>query len=235
MPKVLKLPTRSSQASPIAPTERIIEAVSRGEIVVLIDDENRENEGDLYVPAEYADAEAVNFMARQGCGLICVTITQACADHFKLKQMTPQNTDPHHTAFTVSVDARVGISTGISAADRARTIDVLLSERGQPGDLVSPGHMFPLVAKQGGVLSRSGHTEASVELSRLAGLKPAGVICEIMNEDGTMARLQDLIEFADRHNLLIGTIADLIAYKLEQEIPPAFTSEVVFGNRSSGR
>jgi 3,4-dihydroxy 2-butanone 4-phosphate synthase / GTP cyclohydrolase II len=214
-----------SDGSPISPIEEIIADIKAGKMVVLVDDEGRENEGDLVIAAEYANASQINFMARQGCGLICLTLTEERADQFELGPMTGNNTDPHGTAFTVSIDAKHGISTGISAGDRATTIDVLLQEDGRAGDLVSPGHLFPLIARDGGVLERAGHTEASVDLAVIAGLKPAAVICEIMNEDGTMARLPDLTLFAARHGLKIGAIEDLIAWRAKETLMSALMSE----------
>ena len=214
-----------SEGSPISPIEEIIADIKAGKMVVLVDDEDRENEGDLVIAAEHADASQINFMARQGCGLICLTLTEERADQFELGPMTGNNTDPHGTAFTVSIDAKHGISTGISAGDRATTIDVLLQEDGHAGDLVSPGHLFPLIARDGGVLERAGHTEASVDLAVIAGLKPAAVICEIMNEDGTMARLPDLTLFAAKHELKIGAIEDLIAWRAKEQLMSALMSE----------
>ena len=201
----------------VSPIEEIIEDCRRGQMVILVDDEGRENEGDLVIPARHADASAINFMARYGRGLICMAMTGERAEQFGLGPMATLNTDPHHTAFTVSVDARNGITTGISASDRARTIRVLDSADGSAADLVSPGHMFPLVAKPGGVLSRPGHTEAAVDLARLSGSGEAGIICEIMKDDGEMARLPDLLEFAACHALKVGTIEDLQRYRLEEE------------------
>lgn len=180
---------------------------------ILVDDEDRENEGDLVIPAQMADAEAVNFMARYGRGLICLAMEHKRIDELGLQLMTRSNASRHQTAFTVSIEAREGVTTGISAADRARTIAVAIDPACGPADVATPGHVFPLVARDGGVLERTGHTEAAVDISRLAGLYPAGVICEIMNDDGTMARLPDLVKFAQFHNLKIGTIADLIAYR----------------------
>lgn len=206
----------------ISPIADVIADAAAGKMVILVDDADRENEGDLVIPASCADASAINFMARQGCGLICVAITEQRADQFGLPQMAALNTDPHHTAFTVSVDARVGTTTGISAPDRARTVETLLSPAAGAADLISPGHMFPLVAREGGVLRRRGHTEAAVDLARLSGQGDAGVICEIMREDGEMARMPDLIPYARRHGLKIGTIADLVAYRVERECGVAF-------------
>ncbi|MBM3627155.1 MAG: 3,4-dihydroxy-2-butanone-4-phosphate synthase [Alphaproteobacteria bacterium] len=182
-------------------------------MVILVDDEDRENEGDLYVPAQMATPEAVNFMARYGRGLVCLAMTRQRCESLGLEPMSRDNGTRYHTAFTVSIEAREGVTTGISAADRARTIQVAIDPARGRGDIVTPGHVFPLVARDGGVLERTGHTEAAVDIARMAGLIPAGVICEIMNDDGTMARLPDLVAFAQRHGLKIGTIADLIAYR----------------------
>jgi len=198
----------------IATTEEIIEEIRNGRMVILVDDEDRENEGDLVIPAQMATPDAINFMATHGRGLICLSLTRARAEQLGLDMMSPKNGTRHETAFTVSIEAREGVTTGISAADRARTIAVAIDASQGRDRIVTPGHVFPLVARDGGVLVRAGHTEASVDVARLSGLVPAGVICEIMAEDGTMARLPDLLEFATRHNLKIGTIKDLIAYRL---------------------
>lgn len=197
----------------IAPAQEIIAAAARGEMVILVDGEDRENEGDLIIPAVKATAKAINFMARHGRGLICLALEPARVDALNLPLMAQDNASRYETAFTVSIEAREGVTTGISAADRARTIAVAIDPACGPADIATPGHVFPLRAREGGVLMRAGHTEAAVDIARLAGLTPAGVICEIMNEDGTMARVPDLIEFARRHGLLIGTIADLISYR----------------------
>ena len=191
--------------------EGIVEEFRRGRMVILVDDEGRENEGDLMIPAELADADAINFMAKHGRGLICLALTGKRVRELDLPLMARTNESRHRTAFTVSIEAREGITTGISAADRARTIAVAIDPVSGKSDIGSPGHVFPLVARDGGVLVRAGHTEAAVDLARLAGYAPAGVICEIMNDDGTMARLPDLVKFAQFHNLKIATIADLIA------------------------
>ncbi|MEQ8257621.1 MAG: 3,4-dihydroxy-2-butanone-4-phosphate synthase, partial [Roseovarius confluentis] len=196
-----------------ATTEQLIETARSGGMFILVDHEDRENEGDLVIPAVFADAEAINFMARHGRGLICLAMEAARIDALGLPQMAVRNSSRFETAFTVSIEAREGVSTGISAADRARTIAVATDTATQPADIATPGHVFPLKAKEGGVLVRAGHTEAAVDLARLAGLTPAGVICEIMNPDGTMARLPELKQFSVRHGLAIGTIADLIAYR----------------------
>jgi len=202
------------------PKKRIEEALERikaGEMVVLVDDEDRENEGDLCMAAELVTPEAVNFMARHGRGLICLTLTEERADALDLKPMVSDNTTPFRTAFTVSIDAKQGITTGISASDRAKTILAAVNEGARPSDLARPGHVFPLRARKGGVLVRTGQTEGSVDLSRLSGLKPAGVICEIMREDGQMARMPDLEVFAKEHGLMIITIADIIEYRLRHD------------------
>jgi 3,4-dihydroxy 2-butanone 4-phosphate synthase/GTP cyclohydrolase II len=198
-------------------TETIINEARNGRMFILIDDEGRENEGDLVIPAQMATPEAINFMARHGRGLICLALTKERSDQLGLEPMTRTNRSRNETAFTVSIEAVEGISTGISAADRARTIAVAIDAANGPEAIVSPGHVFPLVAKPGGVLVRAGHTEAAVDVSRLAGLNPSGVICEIMREDGTMARLGDLMDFARAHGLKIGTIRDLIAYRLKKD------------------
>src|SRR5881397_961634 len=198
-------------------TDTIINEARNGRMFILVDDESRENEGDVVIPAQMATPDAVNFMARHGRGLICLALTKDRADQLGLEPMTRTNRSRNETAFTVSIEAKEGISTGISAADRARTIAVAINSANGPDALVSPGHVFPLVARPGGVLVRAGHTEAAVDVSRLAGLNPSGVICEIMREDGTMARLDDLMDFALAHGLKIGTIRDLIAYRLKKD------------------
>jgi len=197
--------------------EAIINEARNGRMFILVDDEGRENEGDLVIPAQMATPDAVNFMARHGRGLICLALTKDRADQLHLEPMARTNRSRNETAFTVSIEAKEGISTGISAADRARTIAVAIDASNGPDAIVSPGHVFPLVARPGGVLARAGHTEAAVDVSRLAGLNPSGVICEIMREDGTMARLEDLMDFARAHELKIGTIRDLIAYRLKKD------------------
>ncbi len=201
-------------------TERVhraLEDVRLGRMVILVDDEDRENEGDLVLAAEKCTPEAVNFMAKHARGLICLTLTEEQVKRLDLPMMTSDNQSARTTAFTVSIEARTGVTTGISAADRARTVQVAVDPRSGPSDIVSPGHVFPLRARPGGVLQRTGHTEGSVDLARLAGLEPAGVICEIMNDDGTMARMPDLVAFAEAHGLRILTIADLIQYRLQHE------------------
>ena len=197
--------------------EDVIEDARNGRMFILVDAEDRENEGDLVVPAQMASAEAVNFMAKHGRGLICLAISAERARELDLQYMAPKNQSRHQTPFTVSIEAREGISTGISAHDRARTIAVAIDPEKDYRDIVSPGHVFPLVARDGGVLERAGHTEAACDIARLAGLTPAGVICEIMKDDGSMARLPDLVEFANQHDLKIGTIADLIAYRRKHD------------------
>ena len=198
-------------------TEAIIDEARNGRMFILVDDDDRENEGDLVIPAQMATPEAINFMARHGRGLICLALTKDRADTLGLQPMVNNNRSRNETAFTVSIEAKEGISTGISAADRARTVAVAIDASHGPDELVSPGHVFPLVAKPGGVLVRAGHTEAGVDISRLAGLNPSAVICEIMRDDGTMARLEDLMDFARAHGLKIGTIRDLIAYRLKKD------------------
>jgi len=197
--------------------EEALKRYGNGEMLVLVDDENRENEGDLVIAAQFADADAINFMATHGRGLVCTPITEERAAQLQLSPMCPENTALHGTHFTVSVDARDGITTGISAPDRAETIRLIVDEATQADQLARPGHIFPLIALDGGVLRRAGHTEATVDLARLAGLKPAAVLCEILKDDGTMARVPDLIPFAEHHGLAIVNIADLIAYRKRTE------------------
>lgn len=201
----------------VSTIEEAIEDIRQGKMVILVDDEDRENEGDLTMAAEMATPEAINFMARFGRGLICLTLTPEKCDGLGLKPMVRDNTSPFETAFTVSIEAKRGVTTGISAADRAHTILTAVASTASAADLVSPGHIFPLRARPGGVLVRTGQTEGSVDLSRLAGLTPAGVICEIMNEDGTMSRMPELRTFAKQHDLKICTVADLVAYRLRHE------------------
>ncbi|HET6535363.1 MAG TPA: 3,4-dihydroxy-2-butanone-4-phosphate synthase [Sphingomicrobium sp.] len=197
--------------------EAILDEARNGRMFILVDDEGRENEGDLIIPAQMATPDAINFMARHGRGLICLALTKERAEQLGLEPMTRTNRSRNETAFTVSIEAKEGISTGISAADRARTISVAIDAANGPDAIVSPGHVFPLIARPGGVLVRAGHTEAAVDVARLAGLNPSGVICEVMREDGTMARLDDLMDFARAHGLKIGTIRDLIAYRLQKD------------------
>jgi 3,4-dihydroxy 2-butanone 4-phosphate synthase/GTP cyclohydrolase II len=201
----------------LAPPEAILDDMRNGRMVILVDAEDRENEGDLVVPAQMATPDAVNFMAKHGRGLICLALTRARAAELRLESMVRDNRTRRETAFTVSIEAREGISTGISAQDRARTIATAIDPTKGAADIVSPGHVFPLVARDGGVLVRAGHTEASIDLARLAGLNPAAVICEIMNDDGTMARMPDLVPFARRHGLKIGAIDALISYRLKND------------------
>jgi 3,4-dihydroxy 2-butanone 4-phosphate synthase/GTP cyclohydrolase II len=200
-------------SSAISPTEEIINEARNGRMFILVDHEDRENEGDLVIPAQMATPDAVNFMATHGRGLICLSMPGTRIDTLGLPLMSSKNSSRHETAFTMSIEASEGVTTGISAHDRALTIAVAIDPTKGAADLATPGHVFPLRARDGGVLVRAGHTEAAVDISRLAGLNPAGVICEIMNEDGTMARLPDLVAFAQKHGLKIGTISDLIAYR----------------------
>ncbi|WP_291716888.1 3,4-dihydroxy-2-butanone-4-phosphate synthase [Magnetospirillum sp. 64-120] len=193
--------------------EDIIEDARQGRMFILVDDEDRENEGDLVIPAQMATPDAINFMAKYGRGLICLSMTRARCETLGLKLMSADNGTRMQTAFTVSIEAKEGVTTGISAADRARTVQVAIDPEKGASEIVTPGHVFPLVARDGGTLVRAGHTEAAVDISRLAGLNPSGVICEIMNDDGTMARMPDLVKFAQHHGLKIATIADLIAYR----------------------
>jgi 3,4-dihydroxy 2-butanone 4-phosphate synthase/GTP cyclohydrolase II len=211
-----KLIQRGSAEVLVGP-ETIINEARNGRMFILVDDDDRENEGDLVIPAQMATPDAINFMVRHGRGLVCLALTKERADQLGLEPMTRTNRSRMETAFTVSIEAREGITTGISAADRARTVAVAIDATNGPDALVSPGHVFPLVARAGGVLVRAGHTEAAVDVSRLAGLNPSGVICEILREDGTMARLEDLMDFARLHGLKIGTIRDLIAYRLKKD------------------
>ena len=201
----------------ISPIEDIIDDFRNGRMIILVDAEDRENEGDLVIPAQMATPEAINFMAMHGRGLICLSLTETRAEQLRLEYMSRKNEARQRTAFTVSIEAREGIATGISAADRARTIATAIDPSRDYKDIVSPGHVFPLIARSGGVLVRAGHTEASVDLASMAGLLPAAVICEIMNDDGSMARMPDLVAFAQRHGLKVGTIEDLIAYRLKND------------------
>ena len=201
----------------LASAEELIEEARNGRIFILVDDEDRENEGDLVVPAQFATPDAINFMARYARGLVCLAMTRARVEQLGLPLMSQSNGTRHTTAFTVSIEAREGVTTGISAADRAHTVAMAINTQNARDDIVTPGHVFPLMAREGGTLVRAGHTEAAVDISRLAGLNPSGVICEIMNDDGTMARLPDLVTFAQFHNLKLGTIADLIAYRRRTE------------------
>lgn len=201
----------------LASPEEIIDDARNGRMYILVDAEDRENEGDLIIPAQFATPDAVNFMAKYGRGLICLSLEEQKAEALGLEPQNKNNGSRFETAFTQSIEAREGVTTGISAADRALTIQVAIDPESRPDDIVTPGHMFPLIAKDGGVLVRTGHTEASVDISRMAGLNPSAVICEIMNDDGTMARLPDLVAFAQLHGLKIGTIEDLVAYRLQKD------------------
>jgi 3,4-dihydroxy 2-butanone 4-phosphate synthase/GTP cyclohydrolase II len=202
---------------PLAKIEEAIEDLRQGRMIILVDDEDRENEGDLTLAAEHVTPEAINFMARYGRGLICLSLTPAKAEQLRLSPMVHENSSPLGTAFTISIEAREGVTTGISAFDRSRTIRTAIAEQARPEDLVHPGHVFPLIAREGGVLSRTGQTEGSVDLARLAGCSPAGVICEIMKEDGLMARMPDLEVFSREHGLKIVAVKDLIAYRIRTE------------------
>jgi 3,4-dihydroxy 2-butanone 4-phosphate synthase/GTP cyclohydrolase II len=208
--------------------EKIIDEARNGRMFILVDDDDRENEGDLVIPAQMATPESINFMARHGRGLICLALTKERSDQLGLEPMTRTNRSRNETAFTVSIEAKEGISTGISAADRARTVSVAIDASNGPDAIVSPGHVFPLVARPGGVLVRTGHTEAAVDVARLAGLNPSAVICEIMRDDGSMARLDDLMDFARTHGLKIGTIRDLIAYRLKKDHLVERTASTLF-------
>jgi 3,4-dihydroxy 2-butanone 4-phosphate synthase/GTP cyclohydrolase II len=208
---------RTNTDSPFSTIEEAIEEIRRGRMIVVCDGEDRENEGDLVMAAQFATPEGINFMAKEARGLICLALTSERCDQLGLKVMAAKNEAPLETAFTVTIEAATGVSTGISAHDRAHTIQVAIDPNSGPRDLVTPGHMFPLRAKEGGVLERTGHTEASVDFARLAGLTPAGVICEVMNDDGTMARVPDLIPYCRQHGLKMVTVADLIAYRRRTE------------------
>jgi len=221
-------------APKLSPIEDILADAKAGRMFILVDDETRENEGDLIIPAEMATPEAINFMAKHGRGLICLALTRERVEKLSLPLMAQGNTSRHQTAFTVSIEAREGVTTGISAADRAQTIKVAIDKQKTAHDITSPGHVFPLVARDGGVLVRAGHTEAAVDIARLAGLNSAGVICEVMNDDGTMARLPDLMKFAGEHNIKIGTIADLIAYRRRSEKLVKREVETTFNSRYGG-
>ena len=219
----------------VSPPDEIVEEARRGRMFILIDSEDRENEGDLIIPADHADADAINFMAKNGRGLICLAMTPERIEHLGLPLMPQTNESRHQTAFTVSIEAREGVTTGISAADRARTIAVATDPSKGRADLATPGHIFPLMARDGGVLVRAGHTEAAVDIARLAGLNPAGVICEIMNDDGTMARLPELVAFAQFHGLKVGTIADLIAHRRRRESLVERSIETEIDSQFGGR
>ena len=224
----------SESADFLSSIEEVIEEARNGRMFILVDDENRENEGDLVIPAQMATPEAINFMARYGRGLICLSLTPARIEELGLPLMAQHNESRHQTAFTVSIEAREGVSTGISVADRAHTIAVAIDPAKTRDDLGSPGHVFPLVANDGGTLVRAGHTEAAVDIARLAGLNPSGVICEIMNDDGTMARLPDLLQFAQLHGLKLATIADLIAYRLRHDTIVRRTVETTLHSKYGG-
>lgn len=237
-----KATTDGPRQRPFATIEEALEDVRRGRMIVVCDDENRENEGDLTLAAQFATPEAINFMAKYGRGLICLALTPERCEELDLDLMAAKNESPFQTAFTVSIEAAEGVSTGISAHDRAHTIQVAIDPHTKPEDIVQPGHIFPLKAKQGGVLERAGQTEAAVDMTRLAGLIPAGVICEVMNEDGTMARIPDLVPYCERHGLKLITVADLIAYRRRTErliervvatrLPTAFGEFNAVGYRS---
>lgn len=233
-----------TETNNLSSIEEIIEDARNGKMIILVDAEDRENEGDLLIPAQMATPDAINFMAKYGRGLICLSMTEERVNELDLPLMSQSNASRLHTNFTVSIEAREGVTTGISAADRATTIAVAIDHTKGAQDIVSPGHVFPLIAKEGGVLRRTGHTEAAVDIARLAGMVPAGVICEIMNDDGTMARLPDLLKFAKEHDLKVGTIEDLIAYRrlhdslIEREIEADISSKygedwrmIVFSNK----
>lgn len=221
----------NNNSSPFATVEEAVEEIRQGRLIVLVDDEDRENEGDLTMAAEKITPETINFMAKFGRGLICLALTEQRCDELNLPLMSPVNTSVHGTAFCEAIDARLGVTTGISASDRAITILTAVDEKTRPQDLARPGHMFPLRARNGGVLVRAGQTEASVDLSRIAGLNPSGVICEIMNEDGTMSRVPQLIEFCREHNLKMLTVADLIRYRMQHERYVRRVAEAVLPTR----
>jgi 3,4-dihydroxy 2-butanone 4-phosphate synthase/GTP cyclohydrolase II len=217
-----------------SPTEEIIEDARNGRMFILVDDEDRENEGDLIIPAQMATPQAINFMAKHGRGLICLALARERVERLGLPLMPQKNTSQLRTAFTVSIEARDGVTTGISAPDRARTVAVAIDPSKGRDDLVTPGHVFPLMARDGGVLVRTGHTEAAVDIARLAGLNPSGVICEIMNDDGTMARRADLIAFAQHHGIKLATIADLIAYRRRHDRIVERKGDAPFSSRYGG-
>ncbi len=218
----------------LVPIEDIIEEARNGRMFILVDDEDRENEGDLIIPAQMATPDAINFMATHGRGLICLAMTKARVEQLGLELMSRSNGTRHETAFTVSIEAREGVTTGISAADRARTVSVAIDGSKGAADIVTPGHVFPLIARDGGVLVRTGHTEAAVDVARLAGLNPSGVICEIMADDGTMARMEGLMAFARLHGLKMGTIRDLIAYRRKHDHLIEKRAEMTFQSRWGG-
>ncbi len=224
----------NDDAPTLVPIEEIIEEARNGRMYILVDDEDRENEGDLIIPAQMATPDAINFMATHGRGLICLTLTKSRVEQLGLDLMSRANGTRHETAFTTSIEAREGVTTGISAADRARTVSVAIDSSKGRDDIVTPGHVFPLIARDGGVLVRAGHTEAGVDISRLAGLNPSSVICEIMKDDGTMARMDDLVSFARLHGLKMGTIRDLIAYRRKHDHLVIKRAEMVFQSRWGG-
>ena len=226
--------SKNLNKSGLSSIEQVIEEAKQGRIFILVDDENRENEGDLCVPAEMATSDVINFMAKYARGLICLAMERSRVEQLGLSLMTRRNEGRHETAFTVSIEAREGVTTGISAHDRAHTISVATNVNKGQDDIVTPGHVFPLVARDGGSLVRAGHTEAVVDIARLAGLTPAGVICEIMNDDGTMARLPDLLSFAQQHDLKVATIADLISYRRRTESIVERSLESVLDSRYGG-
>ena len=232
--KLNRFMTENDEAPVLVGIEEIIEEARNGRMYILVDDEDRENEGDLIIPAQMATPNAVNFMATHGRGLICLALTAQRGSELGLELMSSRNRTNHETAFTVAIEAREGVTTGISAADRARTVSVAIDSSKGADDIVTPGHVFPLLARPGGVLVRAGHTEAAVDISRLAGLNPSGVICEIMNEDGTMARLDDLISFGRKHGLKIGTIRDLIEYRMRHDHLVKRTNESTFQSDYGG-
>ncbi|RQW44485.1 3,4-dihydroxy-2-butanone-4-phosphate synthase [Novosphingobium sp. LASN5T] len=232
--KLERVLSESDDAPALVPIEEIIEEARNGRMFILVDDEDRENEGDLVIPAQMATPDAINFMATHGRGLICLTLTRARCEQLGLELMSRNNGTRHETAFTVSIEAREGVTTGISAGDRARTVAVAIDAGKTRDDIVTPGHVFPLIARDGGVLVRAGHTEAAVDISRLAGLNPSGVICEIMRDDGTMARMDDLVPFARRHGLKIGTIRDLIEYRRRHDHLVTKVAEVPFTSDYGG-
>ncbi len=226
--------SKNLNKSGLSSIEEVIEEAKQGRIFILVDDENRENEGDLCVPAEMATSDVINFMAKYARGLICLAMERSRVEQLGLSLMARRNEGRHETAFTVSIEAREGVTTGISAHDRAHTISVATNVNKGQDDIVTPGHVFPLVARDGGSLVRAGHTEAVVDIARLAGLTPAGVICEIMNDDGTMARLPDLLSFAQQHDLKVATIADLISYRRRTESIVERSLESVLDSRYGG-
>jgi 3,4-dihydroxy 2-butanone 4-phosphate synthase/GTP cyclohydrolase II len=227
-------PFRVTRHPFLSSTEEIIDEAKNGRMFILVDDEDRENEGDLVIPAQMATPAAINFMATHGKGLVCLALSKERVDQLGLDLMSRNNGTRHETAFTVSIEAREGVTTGISAGDRARTVAVAIDASKGPEHIVTPGHVFPLIAKPGGVLVRAGHTEAAVDVSRMAGLNPSGVICEIMKDDGTMARLDDLVAFAQLHGLKIGTIRDLIAYRRRHNHNVERVAEARFKSRCGG-